>query len=118
MILDLPLHLYHFTPQTMSQVLKASGFKAVKFRLTNPDWLEWFFSMLAGLRGAASETTPDRKSDAGVTAAGPRRGRNLRRRWQAAIGSQLRERFPGWKFQVWALPEITSSAGEARPSET
>jgi SAM-dependent methyltransferase len=53
LILDLPAHLYHFTPETLSAVLRGAGFEVLAVRLTNPDALEWALALRERLRARA-----------------------------------------------------------------
>ncbi|MET0153176.1 MAG: class I SAM-dependent methyltransferase [Candidatus Binatia bacterium] len=99
-ILDLPVHLYHFTPRTLRAVLGAAALEAVDVTLTNPDWLEWLFALRAnrgskdaeheasGVRGARSRFAPDWS---------PFRGA-----WRERVLPALRRWTPGWKFSVLA----------------
>ena len=60
-ILDLPVHLYHFTPLTLSVVLGAAALEAVDVTLTNPDWLEWLFALRAHRAGRRTARTGRRE---------------------------------------------------------
>ncbi len=106
-ILSLPIHLYHFTPKTLGAVLEAAGFRVVCAKLTNPAWLEWLLALRARMNGAqkarslaAPATDPVSSQPVG----------SFRRRWRQEILPWIRSRFPGWTFQVVAIPDRVHSS--------
>ena len=99
-ILDLPVHLYHFTPHTLSAVLTAAGLDAVRVSLTNPDWLEWLFAFRAVRRPAGVPIEVPWQRDAGERSIPE--PRSLRRAWRERVLPAVRRWSPGWKFCVLA----------------
>jgi SAM-dependent methyltransferase len=93
-ILDLPVHLYHFTPASLSRIVQSAGLRVTEVRLTNPDWLE---------RILARRPNGGRRVENGAGTGGEVRGsRTLRRTWRSRVVPWIRSRSPGWKFQLVA----------------
>jgi SAM-dependent methyltransferase len=103
LILDLPAHLYHFTPETLSAVLRGAGFEVLAVRLTNPDALEWALALRERLK-ARARLGPTASGQTEVP--GGRSGNEARTLstdvWLDHVLPWLRRRLPGWKFQVLA----------------
>jgi 2-polyprenyl-3-methyl-5-hydroxy-6-metoxy-1,4-benzoquinol methylase len=99
-ILDLPVHLYHFTPHTLSAVLAAAGLEAVRVSLTNPDWLEWLFAFrtVRGPDGGEIEDSPQYDVRPRSTPDRP----SLRLAWRERVLPAIRRWSPGWRFGVLA----------------
>lgn len=115
MILDLPLHLYHFTPATLTRLVKATGFRVHHVRLFNPDLLEWLFAARARLRGrTALIPSVDGGSRGGEMAPRTPSRRSL---WPQRIVARIRAVFPGWKFQLLAQrgADPSGEMGRTRP---
>jgi len=94
-ILDLPAHLYHFTPGSLTGLIAAAGFRVQDVRLFNCDAVEW---MLA-LRGRSGRTPRGASAPAdAVGAVAPARPRDGER----GVLARLRRLAPGRKFQVFA----------------
>lgn len=92
-ILDLPYHLFHFTPATLSRVVEGAGLRILAVYLTNPAWLEWLLAWRAKWSGRATF--------GGVVAAGRAAPPEARRRAQEGM-ALLRRISPGWKIQLVA----------------
>ena len=107
MILSLPVHLYHFTPETLTAVLAAAGFRVTRSRLTNPAWLEWLFALRTKMKKGKGTSAP---TFATTDLAPPQPMTSRRSRWRQEILPWIRSRFPGWTFQVVAVPDRTRSS--------
>jgi SAM-dependent methyltransferase len=93
-ILDLPVHLYHFTPASLSRIVETAGLRVTDVRLTNPDWLE---------RMLARRANGGRRVESAVGTAGEVGTSNaLRRTWRSRVLPWVRSRSAGWKFQLVA----------------
>ncbi len=101
-ILELPLHLYHFTPSTLSAVLRAAGLEVASVRLTNPEWLEWLMSRWAACRFQARRNDPLEGIGRSSVRGRERRVAIGRRAWRERLLPFIRERSPGWRFEVLA----------------
>jgi SAM-dependent methyltransferase len=103
-ILALPVHLYHFVPETLVRVVERAGLRVVEIRLSNPDILEWALERRARWRSAneAGEGIAG-GADAGLSPRNTAPGR-VRAAWASRILPWVRRRFPGWKLQVLATP--------------
>lgn len=99
-ILDLPVHLYHFTPQTLPAVLAAAGLETVRVSLTNPDWLEWLFAFRAVRRPAGEEIADSSQHDVRPRSTPGRP--SLRRAWRERALPAVRRWSSGWRFCVVA----------------
>jgi len=98
-ILDVPVHLYHFTPRTLSEILAAAGLRAARVSLTNPDWLEWLFGFRAVRRAADDEdgaTSPPGAAPAIHTRS------FFGRAWREHVLPAVQRWSPGWRFRVLA----------------
>ncbi len=99
-ILELPLHLYHFTPASLGAVVKAAGLTVVSLRLTNPQWLEWLLSWRARRRVEAHE---NRHARAGIEIfTKPPSPSIVGRAWRRHLLPLVRGCSPGWRFEVLA----------------
>lgn len=95
LILDLPFHLHHFTPATLTAVVERAGFKPLDVRRFNPLVLEWALARrrAAGapgdeaLRPATAVATPNRPPAAAL--------------WHRAL-PHVRRIVPGMKLQLVA----------------
>jgi SAM-dependent methyltransferase len=96
-LLCLPVHLYHFTPETLAPIVRRSGLEIVGLHLYNPDALEWVLS----LRGRAAVPSAPAAAPASAKA-GPPPDPGPPRLWRDRVLPWVRRRFPGWKFQVVA----------------
>jgi SAM-dependent methyltransferase len=94
-LLCLPVHLYHFTPETLAPLVRRSGLDIVGLHLYNPDALEWVLS----LRGRAAFPAAPAPASAQE---GPPPEPGPRRLWRDRVLPWVRRRFPGWKFQMVA----------------
>lgn len=97
LVLDLPVHLFHFTPTTLTAVLERAGFTPTVIRLFNP----WFVERALARRGrpepAAGSDTPAASGSADHRGGSPVGVRT----WRKAL-PLIRRAFPGDKFQVVA----------------
>ena len=100
-ILDLPAHLHHFTPRTLSQLVEAAGLRVVAVQLFNARPVELAMAWRERRREAAA---PPAAADA-HTAAPPAVALEHGERGPAA---RLRSRLPGWKF--WLVARDARSA--------
>jgi SAM-dependent methyltransferase len=102
-ILELPLHLYHFTPTTLSAVLRAVGLEVTNVRLMNPEWLEWLLSRWAA---RLSSATRDVRLVVGRSSVQEKQSRVPmgRRAWRERVLPFIRGHSPGWRFEVFAEP--------------
>jgi len=91
-ILDLPAHLYHFTPGSLTGLIAAAGFRVQDVQLFNCDAVEWMLALRAR-RVRRPAATADAAPDA--PRARPRDG-------ERGVLSRLRRLAPGRKFQVLA----------------
>jgi SAM-dependent methyltransferase len=96
-LLCLPVHLYHFTPETLAPLVRRSGLEIVGLHLYNPDALEWVLSLR---RRAAVPTAPAAAPASAKD--GPPPDPGPPRLWRDRVLPWVRRRFPGWKFQVVA----------------
>src|SRR5262249_33946580 len=99
-ILDLPVHLYHFTPRTLPAVLAAAGLEPADVSLSNPDWLEWLFALRTNRRPKDEQNEtwrPYRDRPGSAPEWSP-----FRAAWRQHILPELRRWSPGWKFSVLA----------------
>lgn len=96
LVLDLPLHLHHFTPATLTAVVARAGFEPLDVRRFNPLALEWALARrhVAAPRGAgapapttAVTTAPSRAPAAAL--------------WHRAL-PHVRRIVPGLKLQLVA----------------
>jgi SAM-dependent methyltransferase len=94
-ILDLPVHLYHFTPRSLSTVVEASGLRVLRRTLTNPQWLERILALRTPRESVSEHET---KTGGG----GCDERSLLRSTWRSGVLPWIRSRAPGWKFQLVA----------------
>jgi SAM-dependent methyltransferase len=112
-ILDLPAHLFHFTPKTLESLLAAAGFVVTQIRLTNPAWLEWLFALRASVRRVASGRGTKADEDRGGNVEMvDQHLRGVRRHWRAVLLPWIRCASPGWAFQVMASPRRSITHSE------
>jgi SAM-dependent methyltransferase len=95
-ILDLPVHLFHFSPETLVRVIERAGLQVIELRLSNPDALEW---LLARRQPPAAVTAPQPPSAAAAPVV--HHPSVLRRAWRRFL-PWLRSRLPGSKIQAVA----------------
>ena len=102
-LLDLPVHLYHFEPETLAAVAHRAGFAATDVILTNPDLLEWALALRHRWRqrGRAAPAAAAGAPAALHPGPPPPRPSGL---WAAGLLPWIRRRFPGWKFQALLRP--------------
>jgi 2-polyprenyl-3-methyl-5-hydroxy-6-metoxy-1,4-benzoquinol methylase len=103
-ILDLPAHLYHFTPKTLSRLVREAGFRVQQVTLINPAFVEWALSKRAAWqarRGRNTQRESGRPSSSARSASGltPALRPSL---WARTILSGVRATFPGWRFEMIA----------------
>ena len=91
-ILDLPAHLFHFVPQTLTPLVTAAGLHVDRVGLSNPSFLE------AGL-GLWARMSPRRRPT--LMAHDPRPPGRVAFA-KARLLESVRGAFPGWKFLVVA----------------
>lgn len=102
LILQLPAHLYHFTPTTLRRVVERAGLEVNAVYESNPALLERLFARRA--RRGAARARPSRTPNPAptpVTRTTPARA-GWRRVWAAHVLPWLRAHFPGYKFQIVA----------------
>jgi SAM-dependent methyltransferase len=97
-ILDLPFHLYHFVPRTLCRLLTRAELEVVSVRLFNPQVVETLLALRRPPKDDASRMVSSTAHADPVDAR--HRDRAI---WRARVLPWLRERFPGWKFQVVAV---------------
>lgn len=98
-ILDVPVHLFHFTPETLSRVVEAAGLRVSCVQLTNPEWLE---SILNARAAALSKSTVPTHAPGRPSAGGTGSSSKLRKIWREGLLPRVRSILPGWKFQMIA----------------
>lgn len=110
-ILSLPAHLYHFTPQTLTRVVERAGLVVVEIVLSNPLLLERAFAWRAARHAATSSRArlvaplaPEHghPSDTPAPVEAPTPTYGLRALWARRVLPALRQRWPGYKFQLLA----------------
>jgi hypothetical protein len=102
-ILDLPAHLYHFVPRTLSLVVERAGFRVTRVCLSNPSFVESALAIRAGMRRPRDRAIPVPKGVSPAAAAGVQRTASGRRTWWTeGLLPWIRRTFPGWKFQLLA----------------
>jgi len=95
-ILDLPAHLYHFTPESLTGLIAAARLRVRSVQLFNCDAVEWLLSQKARrARPAAARAGMPSAAPHGEPRARPRAG-------DGGVLSRLRRLAPGRKFQVFA----------------
>jgi SAM-dependent methyltransferase len=109
-VLDLPVHLFHFTPATLGTVLNAAGYELTEVRLFN----SWIVERVLARRasGPPQATDPTREAapaGAARTDSHPARPSALRSAWQGGLAG-LRRIVPGEKFQALARPRPGTEA--------
>lgn len=97
-VLDLPLHLHHFTPRTLSAVLARSGYEVETVRLFNSAAVERLLALLATLNRRSSATDDLRSRPQDRTGA----RRVAASVWTRGLIPALRHALPGDKFQIVA----------------
>ncbi len=105
-ILDLPVHLYHFVPETLVRVVERAGLRVVEIRLSNSDILEWALERRARWRNvnvkeAGEGITGGAEARLSPRSSAPGRVRSL---WASRVLPWIRRCCPGWKLQVLATP--------------
>jgi 2-polyprenyl-3-methyl-5-hydroxy-6-metoxy-1,4-benzoquinol methylase len=93
-ILDLPAHLYHFTPASLTALIAEAGFRVRDVRLFNCDAVEW----LLALRTRSSQEPGAGAAAPLVRDAPPSPPHDAER----GVLARLRRLVPGRKFQVFA----------------
>jgi SAM-dependent methyltransferase len=97
-ILDLPVHLFHFTPETLVRVIERAGLEVLDLRLSNPDALEWLLALRTPRPDPPSAEAPGLSSGP----AAPGRPPSLARASWRRLLPWLRRRLPGGKMQAVA----------------
>jgi len=97
-VLDLPLHLHHFTPRTLSAVLDRTGYEIEAVRLFNSDAVERLLALRAMLKhrrveGGSEQPRPRDREPTNRLAAPI---------WVRRLAPGLRRTLPGDKFQIVA----------------
>lgn len=102
-ILDLPLHLHHFTPDTLGTLLRRAGFSIIATQLFNSHPVEAALACRHRRRGATDETA----NTAPRTAASPDGSAAVDTRpgVPERLLTRLRTFLPGPKFQLLVRPE-------------
>jgi SAM-dependent methyltransferase len=90
-LLDLPLHLHHFTPEILGRLAEEAGFEVVDVMLFN----SWPVERAISLRRPRDSKVA---ADTAPGSGGPSR----RFAWRRRIVPGLRRTFPGGKFQLLA----------------
>jgi SAM-dependent methyltransferase len=94
MILDLPVHLHHFTPRTLAPLVERAGFDVVTTQLFNARPVELALALRERLR--ASEPAPAERAEPADASATAGDGGD-----RPAL-ARLRRALPGWKFWLVA----------------
>ncbi len=101
-ILDLPVHLYHFVPQTLVRVAERAGFHVVEIRLSNPDILERALKVREH-RNKIGRTGGSTTTGAGTGHALTKaKSSGFRSLWATRVLPWIRLNFPGGKIQLLA----------------
>jgi SAM-dependent methyltransferase len=105
LILDLPVHLHHFTPKTLGAVLAKAGYAQLEVRLFNPYPIE----RILAWRAAPTEPASVAAGADSHTRTAPRSsgGQAIRALWRRVLAS-ARSAFPGGHFRVLARTHRTS----------
>jgi hypothetical protein len=99
LILDLPAHLHHFTPETLNEVVTRAGWNVLDVRLFNSSYVE---SLLASRSAPArQEIEPSSDGHAGKGPPDGVFGSWTRTLWRRLL-ARGRSAFPGPKFQLIA----------------
>jgi SAM-dependent methyltransferase len=106
-ILSLPGHLFHFTPRTLQALVQRAGWDVRDVHLINSEFLEWSFAARARFGGPATGSVSRivcREPVTATASATPhhRRG-GMRRMWTDALLPWIRDRFPGYRFELVAI---------------
>ena len=99
LILDLPAHLHHFTPESLNGVVARAGWNVVDVRLFNSSIVESLLALRS--RRARHEVEPSRAAHAGEARPDDIFGSNARALWSRLL-ARGRTAFPGPKFQLIA----------------
>jgi SAM-dependent methyltransferase len=101
-VLALPVHLYHFVPDTLVRVVERAGLRVVEIRLSNPEILEWALERRARRRtGRDAGGSISGGRELGLSPRSRPRGR-VRSVWASHVLPWVRCHFPGRKLQVLA----------------
>jgi SAM-dependent methyltransferase len=111
-ILDLPVHLYHFTPRTLSAALAAAGLETVRISLTNPDWLEWLFALRTVRRTPVDEFKNSLQHESRPRSVTDRL--SLRSAWRQRLLPAIRRWCPGWSFRAVARKSMATNESNSR----
>ena len=101
-ILDVPAHLFHFVPRTLTLMVERAGFRVTEVTLSNPRPLERAFSFWAGIRASRTGGATKASQATTTTSAQGREATTTRAWWRARALPAIRASFPGWKFHVVA----------------
>jgi SAM-dependent methyltransferase len=98
-ILDLPVHLFHFTPESLGRLVAAAGLKVRRTELFNCDAVEWVIRQRVRIMRRTVDEADSPKMGSGVRACEDRGGGG----WASRVAlPHLRRLAPGWKFQIYA----------------
>jgi SAM-dependent methyltransferase len=106
-MLDLPLHLYHFTPKTLKRLVGNVGGEVIDVRLSNCSQVEWMLAARA-TRAARPDETRDPLSPSATEVQRPSR---TQRAWRSGVLPALRVLLAGDSFQL-----IARRAGASLPT--
>jgi SAM-dependent methyltransferase len=102
LILDLPVHLHHFTPETLTEVVTRAGWNVLEVRLFNSSYVEWLLALRSG--PACHEIEPSSAARAHEDRPDGVLGLWTRKLWSRLL-ARGRSAFPGAKFQLIAGTE-------------
>lgn len=100
-LLDLPFHLYHFFPRTLTALVERAGFQVLQLGLGNPAFLERLLSRRQR-RPASSAPTLQAGGERKPARLSPPAPSGMRRLWAGALLPGLRHLFPGEHFHLVA----------------
>jgi 2-polyprenyl-3-methyl-5-hydroxy-6-metoxy-1,4-benzoquinol methylase len=100
---DLPLHLSHFTPEVLTERLRATGFKILDVDVYYPDFLLKLVEWWGRHRRATDESSPVLDSDQPPLESNEELPMAMKTsNWKIGLFRAVAKVFPGWRFTIVA----------------